>query len=325
MYEGIKATVIGTGRWGLNHVRTAREILQDKFDLVCDAFETNKDKINGISSDIRIIKHPEEIAENPEINAVIVATPAETHFEIARMMLKAKKNVLVEKPITLLIEHAEELIHLARENNVKLMVGHILLYHPAVVKMKELIEKGEIGKLEYIYSNRLNLGRIRQQENILWSFAPHDISVLQYLIGKEPFEVYAHGGKYLQENIEDTTITYLKYPDNIGAHIFVNWLHPFKEQRMVVIGSKGMLVFEDTLPTEKLKLFHKDYKFENGILIKGEEDYEVVPFENQAPLKAEQEHFYQSILNDTEPLTNGEHGLEVLKILEKATERLNEN
>jgi UDP-2-acetamido-3-amino-2,3-dideoxy-glucuronate N-acetyltransferase len=201
------------------------------------------------------------------------------------------------------------------------MVGHILLYHPAVIKMKEIITNGEIGKLEYIYSNRLNLGRVRKEENILWSFAPHDISVIQYFAQEEPAEVFSHGAMYLQKDIEDTTITYLKYANGINAHIFVNWLHPFKEQRMVVIGSNGMLVFEDSLPDEKLKLYHKDYKFENGN-IKGSKDYDVIEFDGKPPLQAEQEHFFDCVINNKEPLTNGKHALEVMKILVAGTKEL---
>ncbi len=322
MYEKIKLAVIGTGRWGLNHVRTGNQILGERFNLVCDAFETNKERIREISPAIKIEKETTKIAENKDINAVIIATPAETHFKIAKQMLEAGKNVLVEKPITLNVQDAVELNRIAQERGLVLMVGHILLFHPAVKKMKTLIQEGVIGKLEYLYSNRLNLGKVRQQENILWSFAPHDISVLQYLIENEPISVDSHGAKFLQENIEDTTITYLKYPNNIAAHIFVNWLHPFKEQRMVVIGSKGMLVFEDSLPTEKLKLFHKDYKFENGV-IKGTSDYDVIDFERAAPLQMEQEHFFNSILNDTTPLADGKHAIEVMRILEMATEKLN--
>ncbi len=321
MFEDIKLAVIGTGRWGLNHVRTARKILGRNFNLVCDAYETNKEKIKEISPEIIIEKDAHKIVENPEINAVIVATPAETHFEIASLMLNAGKHVFVEKPITLNVADSEKLHSLAIEKNKKLMVGHILLFHPAVNKMKEIISAGNIGKLEYLYSNRLNLGKVRQQENILWSFAPHDISVLQYLIEKEPINVESHGNRYLQENIEDTTITYLQYPDNIAAHIFVNWLHPFKEQRMVVIGTKGMLVFEDSLPTEKLKLYHKDYKFENGV-IKGKSDYEVIDFPSVQPLQAEQEHFFKAIIEDTNPLADGLHAIEVMKILEAATNKL---
>ena len=319
----IKIAIIGTGRWGMNHVRTARKILGENFNLVCDAYRTNEDKIKEIAEDIRIITDPAEIANDSSIDAVIIATPAETHFEIAKQMLESGKSVLVEKPITLTAENAEELQKISERTGNKLMVGHILLYHPAVIKMKEIITKGEIGELEYIYSNRLNLGRVRREENILWSFAPHDISVIQYFVEEEPVQVFSHGAKYLQKNIEDTTITYLKYGSGVNAHIFVNWLHPFKEQRMVVIGANGMLVFEDSLPSEKLKLYHKDYKFENGNLIKGSSDYEVIEFEGKPPLEAEQEHFFDCVVKDKEPLTNGKHALEVMKILVAATKELN--
>jgi len=325
MFEKINLAVIGTGRWGLNHVRTARKILGENFNIVCDSFRSNEEEIKKISSSIKMIENTDEIASNPEINAVIIATPAETHFDIARKMLSAGKNVLVEKPITLNIEDAQALLEISKNSNRKLMVGHILLYHPAVVKIKKMIEDGTIGKLEYIYSNRLNLGRVRQEENILWSFAPHDISVLQYLIGSEPLSVYAHGARYLQKNIEDTTITYLKYPENINAHIFVNWLHPFKEQRLVVIGSGGMFVFQDNLPKEKLKLYHRGYEFEDGNIVKGEKDYEVIDFIPEQPLELEQKHFFNSIINNTQPLTDGYHALEVMKILVKATEELKSN
>ncbi len=322
MYEEIKLAVIGTGRWGFNHVRTASKILGENFNLVCDSFRTNEERIREISAGIRMIEDPREIAANPEINAVIIATPAATHFKIAKEMLEAGKNALVEKPITLNLKEAKALKELSEKANKKLMVGHILLFHPAVAKLKEIIRRGEIGNLEYVYSNRLNLGRVRQEENILWSFAPHDISVLQYLIEAEPLEIYAHGARYLQKNIEDTTITYLKYPGNINAHIFVNWLHPFKEQRLVVIGSKGMVVFQDNLPKEKLRLYHRGYEFENGNIIKGEKDYEVIDFEPAQPLELEQKHFFESIIRDFQPLTDGKHAMEVMKILEDATEKL---
>lgn len=318
----INIAVIGTGRWGMNHVRTARQILGENFNLVCDAYRTNEDKIKEIAEDIKIITNPDEIAGDSSIDAVIIATPAETHFKIAKQMLQSGKSVLVEKPITLTAEDAEELQKISEQTGNILMVGHILLYHPAVIKMKEIISKGEIGDLEYIYSNRLNLGRVRQEENILWSFAPHDISVIQYFVEEEPIQVFSHGARYLQQNIEDTTITYLKYANSVNAHIFVNWLHPFKEQRMVVIGSNGMLVFEDSLPAEKLKLYHKDYKFENGNLIRGTSEYEVIEFEGKPPLQAEQEHFFDCVTNNKTPLTDGKHALEVMKILIAATKEL---
>jgi UDP-2-acetamido-3-amino-2,3-dideoxy-glucuronate N-acetyltransferase len=240
-------------------------------------------------------------------------------------MLKAGKNVLVEKPITLNSAEAEELLSISSNLKLKLMVGHILLYHPAVITMKEGIEKGTIGKLQYIYSNRLNLGAIRSEENILWSFAPHDISLIQYFTGSNPDTISAHGAVFLQEGVEDTTLTYLEYPGNIKAHIYVSWLHPFKEQRLVVVGEKGMYVFEDSAKTDKLKFYSKGFRKVNGSLEKFEEDYKVIEFENKSPLSEEHIHFYNSIINNTEPLTDGRHAIEVLKILEEATKSLRRN
>jgi len=188
--------------------------------------------------------------------------------------------------------------------------------------MNEEIIDGKIGRLQYIYSNRLNLGAIRSEENSLWSFAPHDISVIQYLVDDNPIDVQAHGGDYVQNGIEDTTLTFLTYPNGVKAHIFVSWLHPFKEQRMVVIGDKGMFVFEDSAKTEKLKFYKKGFQSVNGSIEKFDSDYEVVDFENKMPLTEEHKHFYDSVLNNTTPLTDGRHAFEVLKILEQATNSL---
>jgi len=238
--------------------------------------------------------------------------------------LQKGKHVLVEKPITLFSGQAKELVSLAEKLHRKLMVGHVLLYHPAVVKLKELYAEGKIGRLQYIYSNRLNLGAIRTEENILWSFAPHDISVIQYLTESMPIHIDAKGAKFVQHGIEDTTLTILAYPNNVHAHIFVSWLHPFKEQRLVVIGNEGMLVFEDSLPNEKLKFYPKGFhKTENGIE-KFEGAYEAIPFASAQALAEEQKHFFECILYDKRPLTDGVHAVEVLHILEEATKRLND-
>ena len=261
----------------------------------------------------------DEVYEN---KAVIVSTPAETHFEIAKKALEKRCNVLVEKPITLELEHAEELNRIALEKNLILMVGHVLLFHPAVIKMKEMIDEGKIGKLQYIYSNRLNLGTIRSEENILWSFAPHDISVIQYFTGSNPIEIFAKGGAFVQDKIEDSTITYLKYPGNVQAHIFVSWLHPFKEQRMVVIGEKGMLVFEDSLPKDKLKYHKKGFHTIEDEVVKFDENFEVVEFEPKQALKEEQIAFYGAVETGVKPVTDGKHAIETLKILMEASKEI---
>ena len=319
----INVAIIGAGRWGKNHVRTANSLLSANQITVCDFLEHARETVREINPEIKFTTNPDEIFSDDRINAVIIATPAETHYEIAKKALESGKHVLVEKPITLYPEEAEKLLELSRKLNLKLMVGHVLLYHPAVIRMKEGLRKGEIGRLQYIYSNRLNLGALRTEENVLWSFAPHDISVIQYLIEKNPERIEAHGGAFVQKNIEDTTLTFLEYPENIKAHIFVNWLHPFKEQRMVVIGDKGMYVFEDSAKSEKLKLYHKGFVNEEGKIEKFDADYEVVEIENKMPLTEEQIHFYKSIVNDTTPRTDGQHALEVLRILSEASTKLN--
>ncbi len=310
--------IIGCGRWGMNHVRTAHELFGDRLVAVSDVNPAAPEAVRGISTSIRFIPNPDELAGDPEINAVIVATPAETHYRVARRLLEAGKNVLVEKPITLEISEARELITLADEKKLKLMVGHVLLYHPAVLKLKELLDAGKIGRLQYVYSNRLNFGTVRREENILWSFAPHDISIIQFLTGSKPEYVSARGAAFLQNNIEDSTITYLSFPGNVHAHIFVSWLHPFKEQRMVVIGDKGMMVFEDSLPRDKLKFYPKGFTTLNGSIEKFDGDFEVIPHPDRRPLAEEQLHFSGCVIGDTTPLTDGKHALEVLEVLKMA-------
>jgi UDP-2-acetamido-3-amino-2,3-dideoxy-glucuronate N-acetyltransferase len=321
-YNNINLCIAGSGRWGKNHIKTAFKILGPDKLTVFDINHETIDFVNNLSPKINFTSVIEKCLIDKAINAVIISTPAETHFELAKLFLKSDKNVLVEKPMTLTVKESEILNEIAQHKGLKLMVGHILLFHPAVIKMKELIDDNCIGKLQYIYSNRLNLGTVRQEENILWSFAPHDISVIQYLIGKPPENVYATGSKFLQENIEDTTITILKYPDNIHAHIFVSWLHPFKEQRLVVIGDKGMLVFEDSLKDGKLKFHKKGFQNVNGVLEKFDENFEVIQYSEKPPLEEEQKHFFNCILNNENPITNGESAIEVLKILELSQKSL---
>ncbi len=202
------------------------------------------------------------------------------------------------------------------------MVGHILRYHPAVIKLKEIISSGTLGKIQYIYSNRLNIGKLRTEENILWSFAPHDISVILMLLDEEPIKVSAFGGDYLNKGIYDITLTTLEFPNNIKAHIFVSWLHPYKEQKLIVVGSKAMAVFDD-VSKEKLFLYpHKIEWKEGKIPVAHKAQYEVIPFEDGEPLKLELIHFTECINNRQTPLTDGYEGLRVLKILELAEKSL---
>ncbi len=264
-----------------------------------------------------------DVVRREGIHGVVIATPAETHFTMCREALLAGKHVFVEKPLSLTEEDAQQLVELAEENQLTLMVGHILLYHPAVIRLKELIDSGELGKIQYLYSNRLNIGKIRAEENILWSFAPHDISVILMLLGEMPETIYATGGSYLQHHIPDTTLTSMDFPSGVKAHIFVSWLHPFKEQKLVVVGDKKMAVFDDVCQ-EKLRLYPHKIKWLQRIPVAAKADAEVVPVDMEEPLKAECEHFLECVKNNQIPKTDGHDGLRVLQILQASQESLNQ-
>ena len=314
-----KICVIGAGRWGKNHIKTLHEL-----GFLAGIVEADPDTRNVFKE-----KYPEaktfttvRDAIKEDFDGFTVASPAETHFEIAEFIITHKKHVLVEKPLTLKASESRRLKELAEENNVNLMVGHLLLFHPAIRKIKELIEKGKIGKLEYIYSNRLNLGTVRTEENILWSFAPHDISVFQYFIGSLPVEVVSRGGVFLQPHNHDSSMTILTYPDNIVGHIFVSWLHPFKEHRLVVIGSKGMFSYEDSSDDKNILFYEKGIDWIQGEPIKRDGPTEVIPYEKKMPLTEELKYFAAHTNGDPVKTADAQNGVEVLEILEKASESL---
>ncbi|MFC2170065.1 Gfo/Idh/MocA family protein, partial [Acidobacteriota bacterium] len=204
------------------------------------------------------------------------------------------------------------------------MVGHILEYHPAITKLKEIIDNGELGKISYIYSNRLNLGRFRTEENILWSFAPHDISVILYLLNEMPEKVSAHGGNYLNPNIADVTVTNFDFPSGAKAHIFVSWLHPYKEQKLIIIGDKSMMMFDDVHPENKLLSFNHKIEWIERLPVPRPEEAQVIEIEKKEPLRAECEHFIESLRTRKSPKTDGHNGLRVLNILERCQESMKE-
>ncbi|MGB5987205.1 MAG: Gfo/Idh/MocA family oxidoreductase, partial [Desulfobacterales bacterium] len=248
-------------------------------------------------------------------------TPAETHFELAKQALQAGKHVYVEKPLVLEIQQAEELIQLADQNKRILMVGHLLQYHPIFQKLKALAHGGELGRMNYIYSNRLNLGKIRREENILWSFAPHDISMILALSGEEPESVTATCGYYLHQKIADVTTTHLEFPSGRKAHIFVSWLHPYKEQKLVVVGDRKMAVFDDTRPwDEKLLLYPHQISWKDDLPVPSKAEAEKIMVPQAEPLRLECEHFLDCIRTGKQPITDGWEGLRVLRIL-KASQR----
>ena len=255
--KNIRICVIGAGRWGINHINTLLElgVLGGVVDI---DFEKIKNIRENYPKVIFFDNVDDAIKEN--FDGFVVATPPNTHFEITKFILYNNKPVLVEKPLTLSLKEGQKIKTISDKLNGTLMVGHLLLFHPAIEKMKALIEENIIGDIQYIYSNRLNLGVVRKEENVFWSFAPHDISLFQYFNDSFPLEVYSDGGAFLQKNIHDSTITYLKYPNGVHGHIYVSWLHPFKEHRIVIIGSKGSLHFED-YPEKKLLFYEKKNKF----------------------------------------------------------------
>ncbi len=267
-----------------------------------------------------------DVLSRSDIGGVAIATPAETHFNIARESLLAGKHVYVEKPLVLREDEGQELIELAQKRDLVLMVGHLLQYHPVFIRLKELAHAGELGRINYIYSNRLNLGKIRREENILWSFAPHDISMILSLTGEEPESLITTGGNYLHQKIADVTTTHMDFPSGLQAHIFVSWLHPFKEQKLVVVGDKKMAVFDDTLPWEnKLLLYPHQINWKNNMPVPTKADPERVEIEQQEPLRQECRHFLDCITNGTKPITDGEEGLRVLRILNASQASLNRN
>lgn len=263
----------------------------------------------------------ESVLSDTTVDGVVIATPAAMHYGMVRRALSAGKHVLVEKPLALNVKEGEELVWSAESTGRVLMVGHILHYHPAVQKLKELVDNGFLGKIQYLYSNRLNIGKIRTEENILWSFAPHDISTMLMLLGELPDRVFAHGGSYLQENVADTTVTYLNFPSGVKAHIFVSWLHPFKEQKLVVVGDRRMAVFNDT-SADKLIVYAHEIQWKNRVPIASKAEGQIVPVENSEPLKNECRHFVECIIEGGKPRTDGREGLNVLRILHASQESL---
>jgi len=308
-----KIAVIGFGYWGKNLIRNFYEL--GVLAKVCDANASRKEQLQNQYPGVEFCLNLDDVLRDDSISGVAIATPAVTHYEIAKSVIDAGKDVFVEKPLSLTVAEGEHLVELADAAERILMVGHILHYHPAVQKLRELIQGGELGRVEYLYSNRLNIGKFRTEENILWSFAPHDISVMLGLLGEEPDEIFCRGGDYLSNNVADVTMSHFVFPSGTRAHIFVSWLHPFKEQRLVVVGSEKMAVFDDT-SDDKLRLYAHQVQWINRVPTPIKADAEVVSLPDSEPLKAECQHFLDSIESRVQPLTDGREGLRVLRVLD---------
>lgn len=312
-----KVAVVGCGYWGKNLVRNFEAL--GVLAMVCDADPEARRLAIQIAPRATIVSDFDKVLAS-SVDGVVVATPAKTHFELGRRVLESGKDVFIEKPLALTYADGVQLVKLAKDRNRILMVGHVLEYHPGTVKLLELVTSGELGELQYIYSDRLALGKFRREENILWSFAPHDIAVILRLTGRMPTQVAAYGGSYLQSDVVDVTVTHLKFEDGTRAHIHVSWLHPFKEQRLVVIGSAKMASFDDV--GKSLVLYDHQIGYEHGQPVPIRGRGEQVPYDTDEPLRLECNAYLHAIETREEPLANGQSGLNVLQVLETAQQSL---
>jgi len=313
MKSKTNVAVVGIGYWGKNLVRNFYEL--GALGALCDADESVEANYRHQYASVRFYREFSAVLSDPSVTALALATPAVTHYEMARAALEAGKDVLIEKPLAINVKHGEDLIRLADAKGRILMVGHILRYHPAILKLQQLIHDGTLGKINYLYSNRLNIGKIRTEENILWSFAPHDISVILSLLNEMPTRVSCQGGAYLNRDVCDVTLSHFDFPSGVQAHIFVSWLHPFKEQRLVVVGSEKMAVFDDTAQ-HKLVLYSHKVEWKNRIPTAVKARGETVDLEDGEPLRAECQHFLDCVESRMFPVSNGAEGLRVLRVLD---------
>jgi predicted dehydrogenase len=316
----INVALVGLGYWGPNHARNLSTLPGARLFALCDLRPQQLAEFAARYPGALATSNYDELLSRPDLDAVVIATPAETHHALARKALEAGKDVLVEKPLALTYSDGADLVRLADERERILMVGHVLEYHPAIVALQRLMREGRLGKVRYIYSNRLSLGKIRREENILWSFAPHDIAIILRFVEEMPFQVVACGGSYIQPNIADVTVTDLLFDNGVRAHIFVSWLHPFKEHRLVVVGSQKMASFDDV--AKKLVLYDQRVDWNNGepLPVKGEG--QEVPFETEEPLRLECQAFIRAVETRESPLTDGASGLRVLRVLQAAQRSL---
>ena len=309
----MKLGLIGAGYWGKNLVRVFCEL--GVLDIICDLDENVLKERKKNHPKLKITKDLNDILNDKEIKGVIISSPAAIHYDLVKKVLSSGKDVFVEKPLALDVKQGKELVKIAREKKLILMVGHLLLFHPAVIKLKEIIKSGKLGEVDYIYSNRLNFGKLRKEEDVLWSFAPHDISVIVDIMGM-PKKVSSTSKAYLQKDIADIFYGSLEFSKGKAAHIFVSWLNPFKEQKLVIVGSKQMAVFDDQAE-DKLVIYSRKVKWQknkNPEAIKS--DGKIIRILEKEPLLEEAKHFLQCVKERKKPITDGSSALNVLKVLD---------
>jgi predicted dehydrogenase len=326
----VKVAVVGVGYWGPNFVRILDELPESQLVAVCDADSTKYEKLAILYPHVKFTDSLDTLLDENDIDAVVVATGSHAHYEVGKKCLLAGKHALIEKPLALSASEASELVDIARDKSRVLLVGHLLRYHNGVVKLREYIDDGYLGKVLYIYTTRVNLGKIRKEENALWSFATHDISVVNFLLGGEPEYVTASGQSYVRQGVQDVVFVTLHYADRVMAHLHVSWLDPHKIRKTTVVGDKKMAVLDDMQATEKLRIYDKGVDFVPSYGDYGESlsirvgDIYIPKIEMAEPLKVECRHFLDCITDGAEPLTGGEHGLQVLRVLEAAERSLRE-
>jgi predicted dehydrogenase len=315
---------VGTGDWGANLVRNFASLPGARLTALCDSDPRRLEASAARYPDARAMPHVEELARSQDVQAVVVSASAVNHYTLARTLLESGKDVFVEKPLTLEVAHAEELVRLAARGGRILMVGHLLLYHPAVRYVKGMVDRGEVGDVYYIYSQRVNLGKVRRDENALWSFAPHDLSVILHLLGMEPIDVVARGSAFLQGSVEDVVFVDLRFPGGKMAHVHVSWLDPHKLRKFTVVGSQKMIVFDDMEASEKVKVYDKGVDRPGEVVSYGDSltvrsgDILIPKISLQEPLKLECQHFIDCVRERKTPLTDGADGLRVVKVLAAA-------
>jgi UDP-2-acetamido-3-amino-2,3-dideoxy-glucuronate N-acetyltransferase len=305
--------VIGCGYWGKNVVRTFHSL--GALRSVCDVRSQVREDVRakyGVHTNSTMA----EVLNDPEVEAVAIAAPAAQHYELVKLALESGKHVLVEKPLALRLAEGRHLAEIADSRHRVLMVGHILQYHPGITKLKELIANGELGRIKYIYSSRLNLGKLRAEENILWSFAPHDISAVLYLLEEMPTRIASHGGTYVDSRVADTTLSTCQFASGVNVHIFVSWLHPFKEQKLTIVGGKKMAVLDDMQPERKLMLYSHRIDWVDRMPVAHSDQGQVVAIAKDEPLRLECQHFLECISKGCKPRTDAASALQVLEVLD---------
>jgi len=319
MSDQLRVGVVGLGYWGPNIARNFHAMPETTLLSCCDASQQARERTLTIVPGTRMTDRVEDLLEDDALDAIALATPVPTHAELAVRVLEAGKHCFVEKPLAQSVADAERAVDAAERSGRTLMVGHLLEYHPGVRKLKELADSGELGTIHYIYGNRLNLGKIRADENALWSLGAHDISVLLHLVDEEPHEVAARGESYVRAGVEDVVFCFLRFPSGISAHLHLSWLDPHKERRFTVVGSKRMATFDDMLVEGKLTVYDKGFdedarSYGEYITRSGDIFSPHVP--NGEPLRLECEHFAAAIRDGTTPRSDGRSGLRVVRVLE---------